>query len=495
MMRTLVTNLLQNVDGVLHTSGSWLEPEAQKAVLRCYDSRLNKKSFFISMLIPATLSQSDGGPAAAQGDASGKDPVISFMDKVLAEHGSNTVIYLSFGSLFAPFTNPWQLDVFIDTLVEHKRHFVISQASLAPIKTPQLEAKLKAAEEAGLAATSDWVPQNAVLEHPALGVFVTHGGWNSFCESVVQTVPLVMWPFQIDQPLTASMMSECKDPAVWQLYETRGPSLPEYRPTYFQDGPRVSPLGEEIPVPTGTPDALKAELERVLIREAAPGSSELKVRKERMVALRHKYLDSVKRGGEQDQAFAQLLQPVGVRQFLRHAPERPVPALNGQHEAGSNVKSGAAASDGQSHVDADPGFEIIEMRGAKRPREDDMGPNRTGQDPGHSSSAAANASKRKGMPKTIENYVADLPGRVMPPKKLLSRPDFHEQTMREIIYRPETTIQNIVPFDRETLESAFRVSAGEVPGIDPALLEPDQTESSSPRKKRKSKTKHKPNKA
>ncbi|KAK0555768.1 hypothetical protein OC846_000387 [Tilletia horrida] len=184
-----------------------------------------------------------------------------------------------------------------------------------------------------------------------------------------------------------------------------------------------------------------------------------------------------------------------VRQFLRHAPERPVPALNGQHEAGSNVKSGAAASDGQSHVDADPGFEIIEMRGAKRPREDDMSPNRTGQDPGHSSSGAANASKRKGMPKTIENYVADLPGRVMPPKKLLSRPDFHEQTMREIIYRPETTIQNIVPFDRETLESAFRVSAGEVPGIDPALLEPDQTESSSPRKKRKSKTKHKPNKA
>ncbi|KAK0555769.1 hypothetical protein OC845_000026 [Tilletia horrida] len=311
MMRTLVTNLLQNVDGVLHTSGSWLEPEAQKAVLRCYDSRLNKKSFFISMLIPATLSRPDGGPAAAQGDASGKDPVISFMDKVLAEHGSETVIYLSFGSLFAPFTNPWQLDVFIDTLVEHKRHFVISQASLAPIKTPQLEAKLKAAEEAGLAATSDWVPQNAVLEHPALGVFVTHGGWNSFCESVVQTVPLVMWPFQIDQPLTASMMSECKDPAVWQLYETRGPSLPEYRPTFFQDGPRVSPLGEEIPVPTGTPGALKAELERVLIREAAPGSSELKVRKERMVALRHKYLDSVKRGGEQDQAFAQLLQPVG----------------------------------------------------------------------------------------------------------------------------------------------------------------------------------------
>lgn len=34
--------------------------------------------------------------------------------------------------------------------------------------------------------------------------------------------------------------------------------------------------------------------------------------------------------------------------------------------------------------------------------------------------------------------------------------------MKDIVFRPETTIQRIVPFDQETLRSSFLVKPGEV---------------------------------
>ncbi|KAE8223355.1 hypothetical protein CF319_g3598 [Tilletia indica] len=183
-----------------------------------------------------------------------------------------------------------------------------------------------------------------------------------------------------------------------------------------------------------------------------------------------------------------------VKQFLRNFPEKSgsggATGMTASGE-GSLAPGGRVSGNGmEAGLDAQ---RQGEERGIKRLRDDESNPFGKGSlaVPGGEGS---NTAKRKGLPKTIENYVADLPGRVMPPRKLLSKPDYHEQTMREIIYRPETTIQNIIPFDRETLDSAFRVSAGEVAGIDLGQLEPDQMDSSSPRKKRKSKSKQKPHK-
>jgi len=169
-----------------------------------------------------------------------------------------------------------------------------------------------------------------------------------------------------------------------------------------------------------------------------------------------------------------------AKQFLKPAP---APTSAGG-EVGT-AAAGTSAGGGKKPSDGSASNPTTAERGLKRPREEDS--NNVGKD-----GTGGNTSKRRGMPKTMENYVADLPGRVMPPRRLLSKADYHEQTMREIIYRPETTIQNILPFDRETLESAFRVSAGDVPGIDMTLLESDQVETSSPRKKRPKKSKQKP---
>lgn len=44
-----------------------------------------------------------------------------------------------------------------------------------------------------------WAPQVQILEHEAVGGFVTHCGWNSLLEGVVAGVPMVTWPLSAEQ--------------------------------------------------------------------------------------------------------------------------------------------------------------------------------------------------------------------------------------------------------------------------------------------------------
>ncbi|KAG9440510.1 hypothetical protein H6P81_020675 [Aristolochia fimbriata] len=44
-----------------------------------------------------------------------------------------------------------------------------------------------------------WVPQILILNHPAIGAFVTHCGWNSILEAITAGLPMITWPIFGDQ--------------------------------------------------------------------------------------------------------------------------------------------------------------------------------------------------------------------------------------------------------------------------------------------------------
>ncbi|KAL8118957.1 hypothetical protein AgCh_016447 [Apium graveolens] len=53
-----------------------------------------------------------------------------------------------------------------------------------------------------------WAPQAQILSHGSTGGFLTHCGWNSILESVVNGVPMISWPLFAEQKMNAITLSE-----------------------------------------------------------------------------------------------------------------------------------------------------------------------------------------------------------------------------------------------------------------------------------------------
>ncbi|KAF7840817.1 scopoletin glucosyltransferase-like [Senna tora] len=53
-----------------------------------------------------------------------------------------------------------------------------------------------------------WAPQVQILEHEAVGAFVTHCGWNSILEAVSAGVPMITWPEYAEQFYNEKLLTQ-----------------------------------------------------------------------------------------------------------------------------------------------------------------------------------------------------------------------------------------------------------------------------------------------
>nr|AKI87777.1 UGT6-2 [Gentiana rigescens] len=109
----------------------------------------------------------------------------------------NSVVYVNFGSITV--MSPEQLGEFALGLANSKQTFLwIIRPDLvtgdSTILPPEF---LEETKERGLLAR--WCPQEQVINHPSVGGFLTHNGWNSTLESISSGVPMVCWPFFAEQ--------------------------------------------------------------------------------------------------------------------------------------------------------------------------------------------------------------------------------------------------------------------------------------------------------
>ncbi|CAI5455793.1 unnamed protein product [Caenorhabditis angaria] len=108
--------------------------------------------------------------------------------------GINGSIFISFGTV-APFKLlPSRIKRSIIYAIEKLQnyHFVLKLAE-EDLESRKMFDSLKNIN------LVDWVPQNAVLKHPNLKLFVSHGGMNSVLESMSYGVPMVLMPVFTDQ--------------------------------------------------------------------------------------------------------------------------------------------------------------------------------------------------------------------------------------------------------------------------------------------------------
>ncbi|CAL5371747.1 unnamed protein product [Camellia sinensis] len=109
----------------------------------------------------------------------------------------NSVVYVNYGSVTV--MTDQHLKEFAWGLANSKHPFLwIVRPDIVMGDSASLpEHFVEETRDRGLLAS--WCPQEQVLSHPSIGVFLTHCGWNSTLESICEGVPIICWPFFAEQ--------------------------------------------------------------------------------------------------------------------------------------------------------------------------------------------------------------------------------------------------------------------------------------------------------
>ncbi|XP_068501953.1 7-deoxyloganetin glucosyltransferase-like [Phaseolus vulgaris] len=185
----MVDNVLKAPATVINTSEE-LESEALKALSSMLPSIYPIGPF------PSFLNQSPQNHLESLASKLWKEDTECL--EWLKSKEPNSVVYVNFGSI--TIMSPEKLLEFAWGLANSKRPLLwIIRPDLVIGGSVILSFEfVNEISDRGLIAS--WCPQEQVLNHPSIGGFLTHCGWNSTIESICAGVPMVCWPFFADQP-------------------------------------------------------------------------------------------------------------------------------------------------------------------------------------------------------------------------------------------------------------------------------------------------------
>ncbi|KAI0327395.1 UDP-Glycosyltransferase/glycogen phosphorylase [Cubamyces sp. BRFM 1775] len=232
---------MAEADGIVTLDSEAFHPEATHAAREHYKS-ISRKFYSAGPLI------TEGRPGLVTQAVEGGNDVLKFMNEQLAVHGERSLIYISFGSLFWP-PDSAKLSTTLETFMDKGIPFIFPRAS--PLAQLPEDLMQRLTEYPGV-YMSDWVPQQAILDHPVTGWCLTHGGHNTIVECIHSGVPMIVWPIIADQPGNAVHISENLNIA-YELLEVR-------------TGNGLGQIYRTGQTPVGTTKAVREELQDVLAR-------------------------------------------------------------------------------------------------------------------------------------------------------------------------------------------------------------------------------------
>ncbi|KAF2912720.1 UDP-glycosyltransferase 88F3 isoform X2 [Oryza sativa Japonica Group] len=257
--------------GVLVNSFDWLEPKALKALAAgvCVPDKPTPSVYCVGPLV-------DTGNKVGSG-AERRHACLVWLDA----QPRRSVVFLSFGSQGA--LPAAQLKEIARGLESSGHRFLWVVRSppeeQATSPEPDLERLLPAGflertKGTGMVA-KNWAPQAEVVQHEAVGVFVTHCGWNSTLEAIMSALPMICWPLYAEQAMNkVIMVEEMKIAVPLDGYEEGG--------------------------------LVKAEEVEAKVRLVMETEEGRKLR-EKLVETRDMALDAVKEGGSSEVAFDEFM--------------------------------------------------------------------------------------------------------------------------------------------------------------------------------------------
>ncbi|MQL75812.1 hypothetical protein Taro_008207 [Colocasia esculenta] len=180
--------------GVVVNSFYELEPEYADR----YRKALGMKAWHVG---PVSLCNDDDGNKAERGGGAGAGVDPDNCLNWLASKEPSSVIYVCFGSL-CRFTAAQLREIALG--LEASGHpFIWVVRGLGGQGATSSEQWLPEGFEDRTAGRGmiirGWAPQILLLNHEAVGGFVTHCGWNSCLEGITAGLPMVAWPLFADQ--------------------------------------------------------------------------------------------------------------------------------------------------------------------------------------------------------------------------------------------------------------------------------------------------------
>lgn len=214
--------------------------------------------------LPLPLGGGNGDGNSHSGDSAGASDaaVAAFLERAAADGAP--VVYVCAGTIVEP--TAAELATIVDGIrgVPGARWLWSLKESCHALLPPDVNPAT--VRDGGAKAPSPpalvvaWAPQQALLTHPAVRLFVTHGGLNSMHEGLAAGKPLLVLPYFADQPVNAKHVAERGLGAALDPARLTGPALARAVASLLADGgaaARAAALGARMRARNGADEAAR----------------------------------------------------------------------------------------------------------------------------------------------------------------------------------------------------------------------------------------------